>query len=124
MDLPSERNGVVLRLISRMGLGFGLLTLGLGRLELRLVAFLDLLDDPLAETVVAGAADVGGGLKEHEHHGCVFGLLMLVGEMLIYGLVLMGGSRLWPLMSEALTDPSSTLPLRSCWRQIFCSPKI
>ena len=70
MDLPSERNVVVLRLMRLLWLVFGFL-LGLGRLELRFVAFLDLLDDPLAETVVAGAADVGGGFEEHEHHGCV-----------------------------------------------------
>ena len=52
--------GLVLRLL-----------LGLGRFELRLVAFLDLLDDPLAETIIASAADVCRTFEEHEHHGCV-----------------------------------------------------
>ena len=71
LDLPSsERNVVVLRLVRLLGLGLRLLR-GCGRLELRLVAFLDLLDDPLAETIISSAADVGRGLEEHERHGCV-----------------------------------------------------
>ena len=78
LDLPSERTVVVLRLMRLLlGLGFGLL-LGYGRLELNIVAFLDLLDDPLAETVVVGADDVGTRFEEEEHHGSVVGLLMLV----------------------------------------------
>ena len=57
LDLPPERNVVVLRLMRLLRLGLRLL-LGVGRLELRLVAFLDLLDDPLAESIIAGAANV------------------------------------------------------------------
>lgn len=76
LDLPPERDIVGLRLLL---LRFGLrLLLRLGFLQLRLVAVLDLLDDPVAETIVAGAADVGGRFEEHEYHGggCVlcFGL--------------------------------------------------
>ena len=70
-DLPSsERNGVVFRLVRLMGLGLRLL-LWVGRLELRLVAFLDLLDDPLAEPIISSAADVSRTFEEHERHGCV-----------------------------------------------------
>ena len=58
-NLPSERN-VVLWIVSLRLVRLRLLPLRLGLLELGLVAVLDLIDDPMAEAVVAGAADVGG----------------------------------------------------------------
>ena len=59
-NLPSERNVVVLWIVSLRLVRLRLLPLRLGLLELGLVAVLDLIDDPMAEAVVAGAADVGG----------------------------------------------------------------